>query len=70
MAWTLFALAQHPDIEARVLEELRAIGLLATPANPNPRDLEYADLASLPYLRAVIKESMRVYTVISPDPRV
>ena len=35
--------------------ELDSVGLLATPDRPQPRVMEHADLARLPYLQCVIK---------------
>ena len=37
------------------MEELQEHGLVASEANPNPRQLTYADLGKLTYLQAVIK---------------
>jgi cytochrome P450 len=53
LAFTWKLLAEHPDVQARVHAELDAVlgGRLPT----------YADLARLPYLLQVIKESMRLY---------
>ncbi len=50
--WTLFLLAQHPDIMARLYRELQ--GNLGGRA-PQPEDID-----NLPYLERVLKESMRV----------
>jgi cytochrome P450 len=66
MAWTLFAISRYPDIQARVERELDDLGLLASPLNPNPRDLTVEDLDRVPYLCRVIKESMRIYPVAFP----
>ena len=38
-----------------MVAELQTAGLLATPEQPTPRQLAYADLGTLPYLQAVIK---------------
>lgn len=65
MAWCLFAIATRPEVEARIVKELDSLGLLASPQNPNPRDLTLDDLPKLVYLNAVIKESMRYHTVSS-----
>ena len=59
--WGLYLLSQHPAAEEAVLAELGAAGLAPTAASPTPRPLEYADLAKLPYLQAVLKETLRLY---------
>ena len=51
LAWTWALLAQNPDAEARLHEEVDA--LAAPPA--------FDDLGQLPYARAVFAESMRLY---------
>ena len=37
------------------MEELRALGLLATPEQPAPRPIQWEDVAKLTYLNNVIK---------------
>ena len=59
--WALYLLSQHPDVEAKVLAELDAAELLVTPDRPDPRPIEWADLARLAYLQAFIKEVLRLY---------
>ena len=54
-AWTLFLVSQHPEVEAKIVEELEQAGLLATPQQPEPRALQYGDLSRLSYLNMVIK---------------
>lgn len=56
-------MAGHPEVQRRVAKELDARGLLATPANPTPRRPQHADLAALPYLDAVLRESLRLLPV-------
>ena len=51
MTWTLFLLAQHPEVMSRLFDELEGLGAAA----PTSRQL-----AGLPYLDAIIKESMRI----------
>ena len=51
----IYAICQHPEVEARVAAELAAAGLLATPQRPQPRCMEHADLARLAHLQCVIK---------------
>ena len=65
ITWTLAALAAHPRIQARLAAELAAAGLAPTAGAPVPREFEWGDLNRLPYLGAVIKESLRLY---SPAP--
>ncbi len=65
MTWTTYLISQHPEVEAKVVAELKGAGLLATSENPKPRAIEYADLAKLPYLGWVCKEAMRVRPVAS-----
>ena len=48
-------LSQHPEAEEKVVQELDEAGLLATRERPQPRELEWGDLAALPYLSACIK---------------
>jgi cytochrome P450 len=53
LAFTWLALAEHPDVEARLHEELdRELG---------HRPITLRDAARLPYLRAVLDESLRLY---------
>ena len=55
LAWTLFLVSQHPEVEANIVAELQQAGLLATPQQPEPRALQYEDLSRLQYLQMVIK---------------
>eukprot|EP00884_Botryococcus_braunii_P004719 jgi/Botrbrau1/14248/Bobra.0381s0009.1 len=64
IGWTLFEILRNKEVEARVLKELDSLGLLASPTDPNPRDICPDDLNKLPYLNAVIKESMRYHQVV------
>jgi cytochrome P450 len=53
LTWTFYLLAQHPRVMAKLTDELSTV--LAG------RDPSVEDLARLPYLEAVVKESMRLY---------
>lgn len=46
-------LATHSEVQAKVVAELGAAGLLAKNAKSEARGLTYADLGRLPYLDAV-----------------
>ena len=63
--WALYLLSQHRDVEARVLAELQEVGVMASATNPTPRPLEYSDLAKLPYLQAVVKETLRLFPPVA-----
>ncbi|GAA3987439.1 cytochrome P450 [Thermobifida alba] len=52
-AWTLYLLAQHPEVLARVRAEIDTV--------LGDRPATFADLASLPYSLRVFKEAMRLY---------
>ena len=53
LTWTWYLLSQHPDIEAKLHEEVdRVLGASSATAD---------DLPQLPYTRMVLAESMRLY---------
>jgi Cytochrome P450 len=54
-----------PEIEAKVVQELDSLGLLATKANPKPRPMTFADWSQLRYLGALLKEALRLFPVTS-----
>ncbi|KAG8732687.1 cytochrome P450-dit2 [Ceratobasidium sp. 423] len=56
LARTFYLLAQYPDIQDRVREEVREAHRLYG------RDLDYDQLNSLPFLDAVCRESLRLWT--------
>jgi cytochrome P450 len=53
LTWTWYLLAQHPEIESRVIDELKEV--------LNGRSPTIADLQRLRYTEMVVKESMRLY---------
>jgi len=53
LAWTWYLLSQHPEVEAKLIDELNAVLGGRTPST--------ADLPQLPYTEMVIKEAMRLY---------
>ena len=50
-----YTVSQHPKVEAKIVAELQQLGLMPTAQQPQPRDLEYADMSELTYLQAVVK---------------
>eukprot|EP00877_Chromochloris_zofingiensis_P000303 jgi/Chrzof1/10273/Cz04g35070.t1 len=73
VSWALYCIATHPEVEARLLQELSAVGV---PCNSSDLDaicdsLNCDVLKQLPYLDNVIAESMRMYPAGGPaSPRV
>lgn len=57
----LFLLAQHPDAQ----EKLRAEIVEAQGGNHKGVNIDYDDLAKLPYLDAVCRETLRLYAPVS-----
>ena len=56
LAWTWHVLSTHPEVQARVAEELEtAIG---------NREVRYEDLSKLGYMRRVVHEVLRLYPTI------
>jgi cytochrome P450 len=53
LTWTFYLLSKHPEIEKRLLEEIRTVLQGRTPNS--------SDLSQLPYLKQVVQESMRLY---------
>ncbi|RKP06590.1 cytochrome P450 [Thamnocephalis sphaerospora] len=57
LTWTIYLLSRTPDVRARLLQELQE----AVPDNDT--EIRHAMVRDLPYLNAVIDESLRVYPV-------
>lgn len=53
LIWMWWLLAKHPEVQLRCRDELSAVC--------HERSATFADLPSLPFLAAVIKESLRLY---------
>ncbi|RMH41665.1 MAG: cytochrome P450 [Alphaproteobacteria bacterium] len=53
LAWALYLLATHPEAQARVLDEVRAVAGTGLP--------EFGDLARLAFTRNVFREALRLY---------
>jgi cytochrome P450 len=62
LTWTLFLLSQHPEITADLVDELESVLQGEAPS--------IAQLAQLPFLERVIKESMRVLPPVPWNGRV
>ncbi len=48
-------MSQNSKVEAKIVEELKGLDLLATVDKPVPRPIEWDDIPKLTYLNAVIK---------------
>ena len=64
-----FFISQHSEVEARIVEELRGLCLLATPEQPQPRALEHADLSRLTHLTCAIKVCLPCAPVLTVAPQ-
>jgi len=53
LTWTWWLLSEHPEVEARLVEELQRVLAGRLP--------EMSDLAKLPYTEMVIREALRLY---------
>ena len=63
LCYIVHELSQHPDVQAKLREELRTLHPHITPAAK--------DLDALPYLEAVLQESLRLHAAIpGPQPRI
>ena len=60
LAWILALLAEHPRVAEKILQQLKENGLYG----PEAREPTFEDLTDLTYLTAVVKEGMRVCTVV------
>ena len=54
----LHLLAQHPDVQTRLRQEI-----LDARQRSDSRDLSYDELCALPFLDAVCRETLRVYVL-------
>ena len=58
MCWTLYCLAQHPEHQQKVREEVKAV-------LSGRENLTYDDLKELEYTQCCIKEAMRLYPPVN-----
>ena len=57
LCFSLYLLSRHPDVQERLAAEVRA-----TVAD---RNATYDDCERMPYMRAVLKESLRMFPVVT-----
>ena len=50
--WCLYNLAKHPEVQAKMVDEIQK-------ALPNNETLTASKLSELPYVKAVLKETLR-----------
>ncbi|XP_023125989.3 sterol 26-hydroxylase, mitochondrial isoform X1 [Amphiprion ocellaris] len=63
LTWVLYLLSKNPLIQDRLYEEVST----SVPADRNPTA---AEVTGMPYLRAVIKETLRMYPVVPLNARI
>jgi len=54
-------------VEAKMVEELRSLNLLATPEQPTPRPIQWDDIPKLTYINVVIKVSFAPLQDLKPS---
>jgi cytochrome P450 len=70
LAWTVYALSQHPSIQTALREELRTLPLPRAASGCEPLDQEtLAALDKLPLLDAVVRETLRLYAPVTMTSR-
>ncbi|EPQ55474.1 cytochrome P450 [Gloeophyllum trabeum ATCC 11539] len=62
LAWALWELAKHPEIQTRLRKEIRETE--ARVRASGQAELDLSDVESMPYLQAVLKESMRIHPAV------
>ncbi|KAI3356539.1 hypothetical protein L3Q82_017743 [Scortum barcoo] len=62
LTWTLYLLSKHPQIQHRLYEEVSTF----SPTDQNPSS---EVVTRMPYLKAVIKEALRMYPVVPLNAR-
>uniref|UniRef100_A0A3Q2GXC5 Cytochrome P450 family 4 subfamily F member 2 n=1 Tax=Equus caballus TaxID=9796 RepID=A0A3Q2GXC5_HORSE len=67
LSWVLYNLARHPEHQERCRQEVRELL-----RDREPKEIEWDDLAQLPFLTMCIKESLRLHPpdIVLPDGRV
>ncbi|KAF8509096.1 cytochrome P450 [Gautieria morchelliformis] len=61
--WALYELSRHPDFQTKIREEIKATRAQAS--QRGDRELSVADLDSMPYLLALMKETLRYHPIVS-----
>lgn len=62
LCWAFLELAQHPDVQLRLREEIRAME--RTVQARGDSDFTVSDMEAMPYLQAVLREVLRYHPVV------
>uniref|UniRef100_A0A7S2UL92 Cytochrome P450 n=2 Tax=Attheya septentrionalis TaxID=420275 RepID=A0A7S2UL92_9STRA len=63
LSWTLHLLSLHPDIQQRLIEEIRMVMKTTECDWKKDGSMSKKSISKMPFLDAVLKESMRLYPV-------
>lgn len=61
LTWFFWLLASHPEVEHRILQEVRAVRAKRKLGSVGTEAFDYEELREMQYIHAAISESMRLY---------
>ena len=70
VTWTLLLLAQHPDIQTRLREEMLAVPNAPSSMTDEEVESMHEVIANLPFLHNVVRESLRLIPPVHSSLRV
>lgn len=68
LSWAVFLLIEHPNVEAKLLQELEEV--LGTERPEETEGPTYEQISQMPYLQAVVNEALRLYPSVPIDSKV
>ena len=68
LSFTFYCIASNPIVQQHIVQELVTHNLIGS-AEHEPSALTFDQLAQLSYIDAVLREAMRMYSVVAGFPR-